>query len=91
VSAIAAKKKRPTASCCQSATRTVRLGGHVQSGTGRVAQKIRGNHSFVNKILTSGLPIGSIRNSSMIWAVWLPADSPGNRGCHLDGGLGRAS
>jgi hypothetical protein len=41
VSAIAAKKKRPTASCCQSATRMVRLGGHVQSGTRRVAQKIR--------------------------------------------------
>jgi hypothetical protein len=40
------KKKRPTASCCQSATRMVRLGGHVQSGTGRVAQKIRGNHSL---------------------------------------------
>jgi len=32
-------------SCCQSATRTVRLGGHVQSGTRWVAQKIRGNHS----------------------------------------------
>jgi hypothetical protein len=25
-----------------------------------VAQEIRGNHSFVNKTVTSGLPIGSI-------------------------------
>ena len=32
-------QERPTASCCQSATRTVRLGGHVQSGTRRVAKK----------------------------------------------------
>jgi hypothetical protein len=32
--------------CGQSGTRTVRLGGHVQSGTRRVAQKIRGNHSL---------------------------------------------
>src|SRR5204862_6322951 len=39
-------KKGPTASCCESATRTVRLGGHVQSGTRRVAQRIRGNHSL---------------------------------------------
>jgi hypothetical protein len=30
VSAIAAKKKRPIASCCQSGTHTVRLGRHVQ-------------------------------------------------------------
>ncbi len=46
LSAIAAKKKRTTPSCRQSATRTVRLGGHVQSGTRRAAQKIRGNHSL---------------------------------------------
>src|SRR5882757_1310199 len=45
VSAIAAKKNGPQLSRCPSATRTVRLGGHVQSGTRRVAQKIRGNHS----------------------------------------------
>src|SRR5205823_4108970 len=35
LSAIAAKKKRPTASCCQSGTRTVRLRGHAQFGTRR--------------------------------------------------------
>jgi hypothetical protein len=46
LSAIAAKKNGPQLSRCQSATRTVRLGGHVQSGTRRVAQKIRGNHSL---------------------------------------------
>ena len=46
VSAIAAKKNGPQLSRCPSATRTVRLGGHVQSGTRRVAQKIRGNHSL---------------------------------------------
>ena len=45
VSAIAAKKNGPQLSRCQSATRTVRLGAHVQSGTRLVAQKIRGNHS----------------------------------------------
>jgi hypothetical protein len=55
------QKDGPQLSCCQS---TVRLGGHVQSGTRRV--KIRGIIPFVNKTLTSGLPIGSAGKRLMI-------------------------
>ena len=61
VPAIAAKKEKwPTDSCCQRGTRTVRLGGHVQSGnpSGRPENP---RQSFpVNETLTSGLPIGSM-------------------------------
>ena len=48
LSAIAAKKKRPTASYCQSVTRTVRLRGHVQ-----FPRKSAAIIPFVNKSLTS--------------------------------------
>jgi hypothetical protein len=63
-------QKRLTASCCQSATRTVRLGGHVHYelavyglvtasvpvGSPRKSAAIIPS---VNETLTSGLPIGS--------------------------------
>src|SRR5712675_3202727 len=65
-SAIAAKTKRPTASCRQSATRTVRLGGHVQFGRDRPENPR--NHFLRKQSLTSGLPIGSGRKSLAIWA-----------------------
>jgi hypothetical protein len=42
----AQSKRKAPSFLLQSATRTVRLGGHVQSGTRRVVQKIRGNHSL---------------------------------------------
>src|SRR4051794_4856280 len=51
LSAIAAKKKRPTASCCRSVWE-----GMSNPNTRRVAQKIRGNHAVVNETLTGGLP-----------------------------------